>query len=403
MMNFSSTLMLVASALAALATVHWAYFKILKIAKSKDVVDHPGSRKLQITPIPVMGGIAVFIGVVMGMLVYTSFREMFQLPLTAPLLPVMMAMGVMLYVGAMDDTIGLSPRSRIVIEVLVILGLIFGSQGAVDNLHGVLGIRAFSWWIAVPLTVFAGVGIINAVNMVDGVNGLSSGLCIVYSLLFGLAFLRSGDTSNAVLAFVMMVSLLPFYFHNVFGNYSRMFIGDAGTMVMGVLLVWFTISVLRTDSPVPYYMNATNIGLVAMTLAFLSVPVFDTLRVMTMRVVHGKNPFHPDKTHLHHVFISAGVSHFITSTTIITINLLVAGIWALTAICKLSVTMQLITVVLCSMLLIWGIYAFMRYHQLHQTPFMNWLSKVSVATHLGGKKWWKSVSRILDAPEFKDK
>lgn len=399
-MNIQTIMMLGAAALAAFVAVNWVYFKILKIAKDKKLVDNPDARKLQKEPIPVMGGIASFMGVTAGMLTASAIVGMVPgVVSTAYMLPVAMAMMVMLYVGAMDDIVGLTPRARLVIEVLTVLGLIGAGGGCIDSLHGVWGVDQFSWWVAVPLTVFAGVGIVNAVNMVDGVNGLSSGLCMAVSAMFAVTFVKSGDTSNAALALVMVASLIPFYVHNVFGNRSRMFIGDAGTMVMGILLVWFTISVLRSDSPVRYYSEASGVGLVAMMEAFLSVPVFDTLRVMTMRMVHGRSPFSADKTHLHHVFIAAGVSHFVTSSTVIAIDLFISALWAVSVLCGLSVTGQFLLVTAMSMLMVWGTYAIIRYNEIHHTRFMHWLSHFSVATHLGRKEWWKAISRWLDAPE----
>lgn len=393
------TLVIIAAMIASFCAVKWAYFKILKIAKEKNLVDNPDARKLQKTPIPVLGGIAVFVGVTAGMLMASTLVNSFELQKTAYLIPVLMSMVVMLYIGAMDDILGLTPKSRFLIEILVILGLIYGGGGCVDSLHGVFGVGQFSWWIGVPLTVFAGLGIINAVNMVDGVNGLSSGLCIAVASLFGVVFIESGDTSNAILAFIMVASLIPFYIHNVFGNTSRMFIGDAGTMVMGIVLVWFTISILRSDTPVAYNSTNNELGLVAMTIAIMVVPIADTLRVMTMRMVHGKSPFSADKTHLHHVFIAAGVSHFITSTSVILIDLVVAACWVLSVMMGLSVTCQLFLVIVLGMIFVWGTYAFIRYNEKKHTKFMHWLSKVSVSTHLGRKEWWKSISAWLDAPE----
>lgn len=110
---------------------------------------------------------------------------------------VVAAMVVMLYVGALDDIRGLSSLSRLVIESLTMVGLIYAGGGCIDTFHGLWGIGSFSWWIAVPLTIFVGVGIINAVNMIDGVNGLSSTLCLLSSGLYGIVFLKSGDVANA--------------------------------------------------------------------------------------------------------------------------------------------------------------------------------------------------------------
>lgn len=154
--------------------VHWVYFKILKIAKAKNIVDNPDARKLQKTPIPVMGGIAVFFGVLVGILAASALHLFFIAH--SDIFPVICAMSIMLYVGAMDDIVGLSTKSRFFIEIITILGLIYSSGCCVDTLRGLWGIYHFSWWIGVPLTVLTGVGIINAVNMIDGVNGLSSGV-----------------------------------------------------------------------------------------------------------------------------------------------------------------------------------------------------------------------------------
>lgn len=399
-MNIHLIVMLLASALMAFVAVNWAYFKILKIAKEKGLVDNPDARKLQKSPVPVMGGIAVFIGMAVGIFTASVGTGIFSdIKSTEYMIPVLMAMVVMLYVGTMDDIVGLSPATRLFIEILTVLGLIYGSSGCIDSLHGVLGIYEFSWWVAVPLTVFAGVGIINAINMVDGVNGLSSGLCMAVAIVFGEAFRKSGDNSNAVLAIIMVASLLPFYVHNVFGNRSRMFIGDAGTMVMGIIMTWFVICTLKSGSLVNGYTDSKGVGVVAMTLAFLSVPVFDTLRVMSMRILHGRSPFSPDKTHLHHVFIAAGVSHFITSATVVIIDLMVAVIWTVSVICKMSVTVQLLVVIGASILLVWGTYAIIRYNELHHTRFMHWLSHFSVSTHLGHTEWWQKISAWLDKPE----
>ena len=383
--------------MASRYAVHWVYFKMLRIAKGKNIVDNPEARKLQKTPIPVMGGIAVFFGLLVGILTSTALP--FSFPVYTSLFPILAAMGLMLYIGAMDDIVGLTARSRLVIEILTILGLICASDGCIDTLRGLWGVQQFTWWIGVPLTVITGVGLINAVNMIDGVNGLSSGLCIFCGLTFGILFLRSGDMPNAYLAFSMAASLFPFFIHNVFGLRSRMFIGDAGTMVMGVMLTWFVMCILRSDSHITYYAAAKGVNLIALSLAIMSVPVFDTLRVMTMRILKGLNPFSPDKTHLHHVFVIIGVSHSITALTEILIACVIVAVWAIADKSRASYDMQLYIVIIASVILVWGIYFFLRHHIMRHTNFLHRLTHFSVATHLGRTDWWKRVTAWLDAPE----
>lgn len=390
---------LMVAAISALLAVRWAYFIILSIAKEKKLVDNPDARKLQKEPIPVVGGIAVFFGMAFGLMAGYAAGGLVGVKYDYILLPVLAAMVVMLYIGALDDIKGLSPRTRFVIEILTMLGLIYSGGGCIDTFHGLWGIETFSWWLAVPLTVFVGVGIINAVNMIDGVNGLSSSLCLLSCVLYGIVFVRSGDVANATLAFSMAAALLPFMIHNIFGLRSRMFIGDAGTMVMGLLLTWFTISMLRSNSPITYYDDADSINVIAFSLAVLCVPVFDTIRVMTMRMAKKKSPFLPDKTHLHHVFVNVGVSHFITTVTEVLIMFVVVVIWMVSVSAGLGKDWQLYIVVAASMLFVWGTYAVINYHAQHHTEFLHKLVNFSVRTHLGRTDWWKRITSWLDAPE----
>ena len=153
--------------MVALSAVRWVYFRILKIAKYKDLVDNPDARKLQKEPVPVLGGIAVFWGMVCGVFVGAAGAAAFGWVRLWPILPVVFSMVLMLYAGAMDDVIGLLPGNRFFIEIVTLLCLIYTTGICADSLHGLWGVENISWWIAVPLTVFGGVGIINAVNMID--------------------------------------------------------------------------------------------------------------------------------------------------------------------------------------------------------------------------------------------
>ena len=397
------------AAIMALMAVRWIYFRILAIAKKKNVVDNPNARKLQKQPVPVMGGIAVFFGVLAGLLVGTSVyalpfllsHEPVDLP-SSSLLSVLAAMGIMLYMGAIDDMIGLSAVKRLLIEMGVVLGLIMSSGGCIDTFRGMWGVGALSWWLAVPLTVFAGVGIINSINMIDGVNGLSSGICMTCSILFGVAFIRIMDWGNAVLAFSMAAALMPFFIHNVFGSKSRMFIGDAGTMVMGILMTWFTISTLRAPAMTEYYTPVVRTNMVAMCLAILSVPVFDTLRVMIMRMLKGCSPFKADMTHLHHTFIQIGVSHSITALIEILIDGMIVGIWGVCVLHRVNLDWQLYIVLMAALLMVWGTYFFLHYHTVHQTALWQRMTQMSRKTHLGHTAWWLRFQAFLDSPEVID-
>lgn len=377
-------------ALVAMAAVFGVYFKVLRLAKVKRLFDNPEARKLQKEPVPVLGGLAVYIGVLAGLAVALCIA-----PTTVgPLLPVVLMMAVMLYTGSLDDIMGVPAATRLLLEIGAVLVLVYGSGQSINTFHGLWGIYHLPNYVAVPLTVFAGVGIINAINMVDGVNGLSSGLCVVCCALFGISFLQLGDMPDALLAFVMLAAIVPFLLHNVFGSTSRMFIGDAGTMTMGIITTWFLIRILNT-SVAPEALSP-GIGLVSMCLALLIVPVFDTLRVMTMRIVRGLSPFHPDKTHLHHAFVDCGFSHCFTAFCEVLIGLVTYGLGFASHHLGASVSVQLYITIACGILLVWGPYVF-----LSRAQDNRWIQNLAKHSHWARKGWWLKFQQWLDAPEKK--
>lgn len=373
----------------SLFLVGWIHPRLVKIALLKNIVDNPDARKLQRRPVPVLGGVAIFFGIAI------SVGSMSASVNCSGLFIVIMSMMAMLYTGTMDDILNLTPALRFLIEIIVVLLLIFVGGYCINDFQGLWGIGPISDWVAVPLTVFAAVGIINAINLIDGVNGLSSGFCITASILFGVLFYLSGETTMTILAAASVGALIPFFFHNVFGKTSKMFIGDGGTLVMGTVMSVFVIEVLRTDSECASYVDA-NVGLVPFTLAVLSVPVFDTLRVMSTRIVKGCSPFHPDKTHLHHMFIELGASHAATTLAILSLNSLVVFCWWVLTAAGAAIATQLYVVVGMSLLETFGLYHFMHWHMRHDTKFLRSVRRFGYRTHVSrtGVFFW--LQKVMD-------
>ena len=331
----------------------WAHPKILKIAIMKDLVDNPDVRKLQRSPVPVIGGIAVFFGIVIGL---CSSQIMFNSPNVFMLISAML---IMLYVGTIDDILDLTPTIRFVIEILIVMWLMYINRSSINCFWGLWGVDIISNWISVPLTIFATVGIINAINLIDGVNGLSSGYCFMASTIFAIIFYATGNTVMTILAASAAGAIVPFFLHNVFGYRTRMFIGDGGTLVFGTMMSMFVISILSSKSPCAPYVT-DGIGLVPFVLAVFAIPVFDTIRVMTMRIIHGKSPFSPDKTHLHHLFIDLGFSHTGTTVTILSLNSLVIIAWYISYLLGASIDVQFYVVFALSFLFTIAFYWFAR-------------------------------------------
>ena len=331
------------SALIAFVGTSWIHPYILKIAKNKNIVDNPDARKLQRVPVPVLGGISVVFGILVGSVCFYLYGDL------NGLLPILVAMTVIMVVGMIDDIISLSPRIRFAIEILLVLALIYTANTQINDFNGLWGLTIIPRWISIPLTIFACVGIINAINLIDGVDGYSSGYCAVACTLFGVMFYKIGYTDMTALAAMVAGALIPFFLHNVFGSRSKMFIGDSGTLALGVILSSFVATLLSAETNTSE-LNP-NLGLIPFTLAVMCIPVFDTLRVMSLRIVRKQSPFHPDKTHLHHLFIDLGFSHIGTTISIISINLLVVALWFVSYKLGASIDLQLYIVIALGLLI----------------------------------------------------
>lgn len=377
---------IIVSVIISLFCASWIYPYILKVAKTKGIVDNPDARKLQRVPIPVMGGMVVVFGIVtglMGLNLFGGFDGMF---------PIITSIIVILVVGLIDDMISMSPRARFVVEIALVLFIMFSTGNQLNDFHGLWGVYSVPDYISVPLTVIACVGIINAINLIDGVDGYSSGYSMVSCILFGTMFYALGDIKMMALAAVVAISLVPFFMHNVFGKLSKMFIGDAGTLSLGIIFSVLVIDILSTK----VIDESSNLGLVAFTMAVLCTPVFDTVRVMVSRIMKGKSPFNPDKTHLHHLFIELGFSHIGTTMSIISMNLLVVLCWFCAYKCGLSVDIQFYIVVALGILITFVFYAFMKAQIRKETALCRALRAVGARTHFKRTGIWLFLQKMSD-------
>lgn len=376
-------------ALLAFIGTLWIHPKILKIAILKNIVDNPDARKLQRNPVPVMGGMAVFFGITIGL---CSSPAIFSDANTFMLIA---AMVVMLYIGTIDDIIDLSPSIRFLIEIIVIAWLMYTSESSINSFWGLWGVDEINEYAGYALTIFAAVGIINAINLIDGVNGLSSGFCFMASVLFAIFFYATRNYIMMTLAISAAGAIIPFFLHNVFGNRTRMFIGDGGTLVIGTMMAMFVMNILKSDSGCELLV-AENLGLIPFTLSVLSIPIFDTLRVMSTRILNKKSPFHPDKTHLHHMFIELGFSHIGTTVSILSMNFIIIATWFLSYKLGASIDLQLYIVVTLGILFTIIFYNFAQRKINNNSKGLERLKKVAKFMNFEKKGVWCTIQRIVD-------
>lgn len=370
------------------------YPHILDYARRHGILDNPNARKLQRVPVPVMGGTAVFIGFLISLIFSYFFIQEDKLFIILGLLSVMYAIGVW------DDSRNLSPELRLLVEILTVWCIMIFLNIKIDHFHGLFGLTTISNIISIPLSIFAGVGIINAINMIDGVDGYCSTYGVMTCGVFAFIFYYSGDATMLTIALINIGALIPFFFHNVFGLKSKMFLGDGGSLMLGTLLTIFVFNTLSSTSPCRWIENR-DLSPIALCLSIMAVPIFDTLKVMSYRIKRGKSPFRPDKTHLHHLFIDMDFSHIFTSGIIVFYNLIIVIVLLLSWRLGASVEVQLLIVVFMAMLLTWGFYFFMvsrqRQNDGQGSEFFRKCCSGSRRTQFGQTKGWKAVTRIMDS------
>lgn len=395
-----STLTILLLCFLSFAVATFIYPLVLGFAKKHNVVDNPNARKLQRVPVPVMGGIAFFLGIAVATAVAAVvFHYQF-------LFIAFIAMFVMLVIGTWDDIKDLPATLRFIIEIGVIWLMMYVGRIYLDDFHGLWGVQEIDIFWAMPLSVIAGVGILNAINMIDGVDGYCSGYGIFSCSMLGILFFRSGVYRMGCFAFICASAIIPFFFHNVFGRRSKMFMGDGGSLTIGMALTFFMFCILSKTNVACSVLVDKGVGLIPFTLAVFAIPVFDTLRVMAMRILRGMSPFSPDKTHLHHLFIEMGFSHVGTTAVILLMNLLIVAIWFLSYQLGASIDVQFYIVVVLAFGATWGFYKFMKTQQRgglkdedgfsEGTSVWKFMCHVGDMSHMERGKCWMAIQKALD-------
>lgn len=380
--------------LLALVVTTLMYPHVLSYATRHRILDNPNERKLQRVPVPVMGGVAVWLGI------FVTAVVAYAVSLSPRVIWIMVLLTVMFGIGVWDDMKNISASFRFLVEIGVVWLVILTQHVEINDFHGLWGINEIPDSVSIPLSLIAGVGIINAVNLIDGVDGYCSSYGIIACLGFAITFHIGVAPLRMTLAFVLVGALLPFFFHNVFGRKSKMFLGDGGSLMLGTALTFFVFSLLSKGGPCER-LDTDGLSPVALSLAILAVPVFDTLRVMTMRIARGLSPFHPDKTHLHHLFIDLNFSHLATSMIIVTANLLLVMVLLLAWKLGLSVDGQVYLVVGLALLLTSVFYHWMRRQEPTEynesgSPVFQKVYRLGARTHLSESKVWTWLRETMD-------
>ncbi|KKB49210.1 glycosyltransferase family 4 protein [Parabacteroides gordonii] len=314
--------------------------QIMKISKRKQLYDVPNGRKSHKEKVPRLGGIAFFPSIVLSMSLVVGYRYLIGFPLNEQLTGNILLEFLFLAAGCLflfmmgieDDLIGVRYRKKFITQFLV-ASLLPISGFYLNNLYGLLGLYELPVYVGVPLTILLIVFITNAVNLIDGIDGLAAGGSTFSFVVIGWMFFQKDLWLYSMLAFSAAGCLLPFLYFNIWGHRDRkIFMGDAGSLSLGFLLSFLIIKF-------PLYISETDPDVKNLVIPFtlLFIPMFDALRVMLVRAMHHRPLFLADRNHLHHKCLATGMTHLQATglVLIFTIGLLILNYW-LVDICNIN-------------------------------------------------------------------
>lgn len=307
---------LIAAFVSAVALGRMIIPNILIISLRKRLFDVPDERKVHKRPVPRLGGVTFFPVILFSLCVFTAIRlltghgpeEAKVDRLVCEFLFLMGGLTLLYIIGIGDDLVGVRYRRKFLVQIFS--AAMFPISGVYINcFYGLFGIYMVPAVVGIPLTMLLVVFITNAINLIDGIDGLASGLSMVALLVFGVLFVHYQMWSYAMLAFVTVGVIIPFFSYNVFGDADmgrKIFMGDTGSLTLGYILSFFVIR---------YCMYEPNMLLLTMksspvliSFSVLMVPCLDVVRVVLRRARNKKPLFMPDKTHIHHKFLAMGFS-----------------------------------------------------------------------------------------------
>ena len=301
---------LILPTLIALCISAYTIYLLIPIARHLGLIDEPGGRKHHDQETPLVGGIAIFLGFAFAML---------TLPVSlAPYRSLIAGASLLIITGVLDDLHEIPPYSRLIAQTLASLCMVFWGGNYFSSLGDALGYgNILLSWSAIPLSIIIVIATINAMNMLDGIDGLLGGLVFIFLttiLLIEISHFTSGLAAIILILLSATISFLAFNFPFWKKRTVRVFMGDSGSMFIGYCLIWIIAFMCSRSGH-----HTLNISLV---LWILAVPIFDIINVTIRRLYSKRNPLHASRDHIHHYFIQSGASTYKTVWLICAIALI---------------------------------------------------------------------------------
>lgn len=304
------------SVITAFTITYFAIPAIITVAERKKLFDVPDERKIHQLPIPSLGGLGIFAGMLISCMVFVPLN-------VSPELQYFFAASIVIFfLGIKDDILIISPIKKFIGQVLAAFLIIYFGGLQITSMQGVLNIYELSEMFSLMLSYFTILVIINSFNLIDGIDGLAASLGILVTTLCGIFFIQTNETAYAILAFSTAGSILAFLIFNFYP--AKIFMGDTGSLLIGLVSSMLVIKLLEVSgtpaSPIPAS------GAPAIAISLLMIPLMDTLRVFSIRIINRRSPFSPDRNHLHHILLDRGLTHPQITISLVAVNLVVVSL-----------------------------------------------------------------------------
>ncbi len=306
------------SLLMAFIITYFSIPSIVHAAKVRNFFDVPNSRTSHSKDTPTLGGLAIFAGFVISIMIFLYIPDI-------PYIQYVIA-GIMVvfFLGLKDDLVTLDPYKKFVGQVIAATIIIDLGGIRLAGLYGFMGITDIGYLGSDLLSIFVIIAIVNAFNLIDGIDGLAGGVGILASLTFGAWFYLTRHIQLAILTFALTGSLLAYLRFNLFSKKNKVFMGDIGSLVLGFVMAIFAIKF--NDLNASYFGPYRIVAAPAVSIGILIVPIYDTIRVTLVRLYHRRSPFSADREHVHHYLVELTGSHKKSTAIILAANVVFIAI-----------------------------------------------------------------------------
>ncbi|WP_050784930.1 glycosyltransferase family 4 protein [Capnocytophaga sp. oral taxon 338] len=291
--------------------------RIIAIVKIKNLMDNPNRRSSHKEKTPTMGGVAFFASLLSSFYFLQEY-DTYKLGLS-----LVIGLLILFYIGVKDDLIGVAPRTKIIGQILAFMFVIDSQELSIMSLDGFLGVYELPLWISYFLGVFIIIAIVNAYNLIDGINGSASMLGIMIFSIFSFIFYQTKDYYFVLLSLSCIGCLLAFLRYNI-SKTKNIFMGDTGSLLIGLIIGICTLRFLNLSVENLALANIKYYNKYVLIFIILFIPFVDTMRVFLIRIFKHRSPFFADRNHIHHIMIDyMKLSHIQASLVLTLFNFIV--------------------------------------------------------------------------------